>query len=207
MSGARRRAVGVTTIGPPGANSASNHASSSGHVAGLSRSGDPEALADVPCFPPEGLAVFGAKWRHPGVICTHGADDERGLYPEQQSRVQGAVADGAAGLDSHWVHDVPTNGGMDVVQALDRSLGLSGVAEDHREGGAQGAAQSPERIGREVAVRGDPFGDERMGDLEEQRRRPGPEQDGLAVDAPHPAARAVEAQHRVAGGTNHGLAG
>ena len=74
---------------------------------------------------------------------------------------------------------------MDAVEAPHGALGRGPIAEDHVQRRAQRAAQSPEGVGREVAVRGHPLGDERMGDLQQERRRPGAEQHGLAVDAPH----------------------
>ena len=62
----------------------------------------------------------------------------------------------------------------------------------------QGASQPPERVVRPPGCARDTLRDERMGDLEQQRCRPGAQQHRLPVDAPHPAAGPVEAEHRVA---------
>ena len=86
---------------------------------------------------------------------------------------------------------------MDPVQAADRFLCGSAIPEHEVHRRAQRPSQAAERVGSEIAVRGDALGDERVRDLEEQRGGAGAEQDRLAVDPPHLRVRAVEPEHRV----------
>ena len=166
-------------------------------VVGRQRAADAQPLADRTGLLPEGLLLVDAQWPDPGPVGAHAHDQERGLHPEQERGIEGVVGIRARRQPRHRVRDLAPDAGVDAVEASYRPFGRRAISEDHGQRRVQRPAQPSEGVRLEIAVRRHALGDERMRDLEEQGRRAGPEQHGLAVDAPHLAARAVEAQHGV----------
>src|SRR5438445_657824 len=75
------------------------------------------------------------------------------------------------------------HGRVPSVDAVDRRRRPAAIAEHDRERGVEGAQQPSVRRAAEVRVLVDAGGDERMRDLQEERRAPAGEQEELAVDA------------------------
>ena len=102
--------------------------------------------------------------------------DERRVHPQQQLRVERAVA-------------LPGDPPVYAVHPRRRRLGLLGVAERDRVHRLQRAQQPPEPIPAVRAVLGGAARDERMGDLHQQRAARPEEDDRLPVDGADRRAR------------------
>ncbi len=102
------------------------------------------------------------------------------------------------------ITDRPADLAMQQVEPPDLPPGPRRGAVHHRQVAPEGALQAPPRIGPEIAVLVDALGNERVGDLEQERPRTrGKEQERLAVEPPCLAVGPVQAG--VVGGRGRGV--
>ena len=127
---------------------------------------------------------------NPALVGGDAGHDQGRLHPQQQLGIHRAVA-------------LAADTAMHAVEAPYRPLGRRPVAKDHRQRRVDGAVQPLPRVALEVAVLGHAARHRWVRDLQQQRRRTGSQQHGLAVDPPHHRVRAVETQDRVCAPTRH----
>ena len=162
------------------------------------RFGHPERAADRSGLGVEAPPRGSVERPDPGVVGDDRRVDERGVDPQPELRVARVVGRRAAHGAGERVADRAADPAVELVQAADLGPGLGGRPVDDREVAPQRAAEPAPGVGPEVAVLVDALGDQRMGDLHEQRPRSGPEQQRrLAVEPPGHAVGAVQAERVV----------
>ena len=154
-----------------------------------------ESNPDAARLLPKLLQLAARERCDPAVVGTDAGHDERGLDPQEQLRIEGAVGLGRG--TRLVVDDGSADGGMDAIQLAHCPFGSSSVAKDQVHRGADRPVQPFERVGFESAVLRHPLSDEWVGDLQQQCGRAGSEQHRFAVDAPHHRVGPVETQNRV----------
>ena len=194
IASASARAVGVGWTGPSGASIAATYASKAAMSAGTRSAGTPNAIGDRPGLRVERSAARRRQWLDERVIGDHRRVDERGVDPQRQVGIARGVRDRAGRHDGRGVAHGPGDAPVQPAQSGDLGPRRRPRPVDDREVAPERAGQPSPRVGPEVAVLVDAFGDERMGDLEEQRARAA-DQDHrrLAAQPPRLRGRAVEA--------------
>ena len=114
------------------------------------------------------------------------------MHPQQQPRIVGIVSRPAPERSDGLARARRARGRapLDLLHGGER---FGGAAEHHRQCQVERAPQALQRLVLEAAVRGDAGGDQRMGDLQQQRAPAGEQQHGFAIDAPAQALRTEEA--------------
>ena len=158
-----------------GPSMSSRYVSKASRSTGGSPSGDPECPTDRDRLVVVARPVVARQRLQPRVVRGDRRVDERRVDPQRQVRVEGAV-----------VARAPTTiAAVELRQAADLGPRPPGRPVHDPEVRAQGAREGAHGSAPEVRVLGDARRDEGMGDLQEQRPRPGAEQEHrLAVQPP-----------------------